>query len=97
MFTDSFWTSENEFAWEALNGGPSPIAQRKAAKVAKVAKVKVKVAKVKADPTAALLEKRETLASKIQIAEGRKLTSLIGEMVRLNEQLSDLGFFPKGI
>lgn len=93
MFTDSFWSSENEFAWEALNGGPSPIAQRKAAKATKA----TKATKVKADPTAALLEKRETLASKIQIAEGYKLTSLIGEMVRLNEQLADLGFFPKGI
>jgi hypothetical protein len=96
MFTDSFWTPENEFAWEALNGGPSPIAQRKAAKVVKV-KVKVKVAKVKADPIPALLEKREALAGEILTATGRKLTSLIGEMVRLNEQLSDLGFFPKGI
>jgi hypothetical protein len=88
MFTESFWTAENEFAWKALEGSPSPVARRQASKATKA---------TKADPTAALLKKRETLASKIQTAEGRKLTSLIGEMVRLNEQLADLGYFPKGI
>jgi hypothetical protein len=31
MFTDSFWSRENEIAYQAINGGPSPVARRNAA------------------------------------------------------------------
>lgn len=84
MFTDSFWSRENEIVYQVTTGKPSPVARRKAARV-------------KADPIPALLEKREALAAEILTATGRKLTDRIDEMNRVNEQLRDLGYFPKGI
>jgi hypothetical protein len=92
MFTDSFWTAENEFAWEALEGSPSPVARRQA--TATTPDNAPKYGPRSGIP--ALLQKREALAAEIMTAKGRKLADRINEMDRVNQQLRDRGYFPNG-